>query len=302
MLKMGHEVLPAENLKRLCEVSRYAYDLANMNYRNGQPFVGQSAFAHKGGMHVHAVARIPASYEHINPAAVGNERRVLMSELAGQSNVMVLVGHHELTRDQAKKVLNRVQDLENEGYQFEAADASFDLLVRREIGIFRPYFHALSTHVHTAIAPRDPGDTTTALAENAAPSSSNGRDTWGMEHETTNEATVKLQIKYPSHLAGQIQHTVGEGDGPVNALDSALRKALEPVFPKLKGMRLVDYKVRVVNPRAGTAARVRVTIESADEEKVWGTVGVHENIIQASWQALVDSFQYKLMCDDEPSK
>lgn len=262
LLKMGYQALSPDKIRRLTELSRYVYELANMNFRNNQPFVGSSAFAHKGGMHVHAVERNPHSYEHIDPETVGNERRVLVSELAGQSNVLALGEAHQLTRDQAVRVLNRVQDLENEGYQFEAAAASFDLLIRKELGSYRPFFEPKSFRVNTE------QDFSTATP--------------------VSEATVKLVV------GGRVEHTVAEGDGPVNALDGALRKALEPVYEALKTMRLVDYKVRVVNPRAGTAARVRVTIESQDGDDVWGTVGVHENIIEASWQALVDSIEYKL--------
>jgi 2-isopropylmalate synthase len=260
MLKLQKDALPDhQRLTKLTELSRYVFDLANMSYRNGQPFVGGSAFAHKGGMHVHAVEKIPESYEHINPSLVGNRRRVLVSELSGQSNVMALtVGKHQLSREQAVRVLNQVQDLENEGYQFEAADGSFDLLVRKELGIHRPLFDRASYRVSTEEA----------------------------EGVPVTEATVKVWMD------NRLEHTVAEGDGPVNALDAALRKALEPTYPQLKTMRLVDFKVRVVNPREGTAARVRVTIESRNGDGVWGTIGVHENIIEASWRALVESFEY----------
>jgi 2-isopropylmalate synthase len=261
-LKLGKETLPdPTKLSRLAELSRYVYDLANMNFRNGQPFVGGSAFAHKGGMHVHAVEKIPHSYEHIDPTLVGNDRRILVSELSGQSNVMALSAtKHSLSREQAVRVLNRIQDLENEGYQFEAAEGSYDLLVRKEIGAYKPLFDKATYRVIT-------------------------EETDG---KLVTEATVKVW------LGDKIEHTVAEGDGPVNALDAALRKALEPVYPALRKMRLVDFKVRVVNPREGTAARVRVTIESRNGEGVWGTVGVHENIIEASWQALVESFEFRL--------
>lgn len=259
----GYEVLAPDRLALLTEVSRYVYETANMNFRSSQPFVGSSAFAHKGGMHVHAVARVRHSYEHLDPALVGNERRFLISELAGRSNVLALDGgRHQLTKEQAAAVLSRVQDLENEGYQFEAAEASFDLLIRKVIGTYQPFFRATS---YRAIVEMDPHTI-----------------------QPTTEASVKVEV------AGQTEHTVAEGDGPVNALDAALRKALEPFYPVLRELRLVDFKVRVVNAGAGTAARVRVTIESADDREIWGTVGVHENIIEASWRALVDSVEYKL--------
>jgi len=261
-LKLKKPVLHDEaKLARLVDLSRYVYDLANMSFRPGQPFVGASAFAHKGGMHVHAVEKIPHSYEHIEPALVGNDRRILVSELSGQSNVLALsAAKHALSREQAVRVLNRIQDLEHEGYQFEAADGSYDLLIRRELGAYKPLFDKATYRV---ITEESDGNFVT-------------------------EATVKVW------LGDKVEHTVAEGDGPVNALDAALRKALEPVYPALKEMRLVDYKVRVVNPRAGTAARVRVTIESRNGDAVWGTVGVHENIIEASWKALVESFEYKV--------
>jgi 2-isopropylmalate synthase len=262
----GYEVLRPGSLAHLTEVSRYVYETANMNFRPGQPFVGASAFAHKGGMHVHAVRKTAASYEHIDPAAVGNERRVLVSELSGKSNIAEKLGEHGLEGDPAllARVLDRIQDLENEGYQFEAAEASFVLLVEKLAGRYRPWFERLGYRV----------------------SVENGPDGLPLT-----EATVKLRV------GDAVEHTVSEGDGPVNALDGALRKALEGHFPRLREMQLVDYKVRVINERAGTAARVRVVIESKDAESVWGTVGVSENIIEASWLALVDSFEHKLARD-----
>jgi 2-isopropylmalate synthase len=268
-LKRGHEVLLPASLARLTEVSRYVYELANMNFRSDQPFVGGSAFAHKGGMHAHGVARVSASYEHIDPRLVGNERRILVSELAGQASIHAKLGKQGAAGDRAvmSQILNRVQDLENEGYEFEAAEASFDLLVRKTLGTYRPRFERVSFRVNIEAD----GDGSPPLTE----------------------ATVKVRI------GDQVQHTVSEGDGPVNALDGALRKALQPFYPNLAAMQLVDYKVRVVNARAGTAARVRVVIESRDQGDVWGTVGVSENIIEASWQALVDSFEYKLFKDEE---
>jgi 2-isopropylmalate synthase len=267
-LKRGYEVLQPGSLPRLTEVSRYVYETANMNFRSDQPFVGSSAFAHKGGMHAHGVARNTASYEHIDPAAVGNERRILISELSGQSSILAKASDTDIIKDKAlmTKILIRVQDLENEGYEFEAAEASFDLLVRKVAGSYQPKFERLAYRVN-------------------------------IETEGTNlprtEATVKVKV------GDAVLHTVSEGDGPVNALDGALRKALQTVYPNLRQMNLVDYKVRVVNARAGTAARVRVVIESRDQDDVWGTVGVSENIIDASWLALVDSFEYKLFKDEK---
>src|SRR5262245_11378069 len=267
-LKYGYDVLQPDSLVKLTEVSRYVYEVANMNFRNGQPFVGASAFAHKGGMHTHAVAKNPLSYEHIDPALVGNERRILVSELSGNSTILTKTAKYSIQHDRAlmQKILTQVQDLENVGYEFEAAEASFDLLVKKALGQYKPWFEKLHYRVNVEA---DPGG------------------------ELTTEATVKVRV------GDKIHHTVSDGDGPVNALDGALRKALLPVYPQLADMQLVDYKVRVVNAREGTAARVRVVIESRDGSDVWGTVGVSENIIEASWLALTDSIEYKLFKDQK---
>ncbi len=265
--KHGYQVLGGNSLERLTELSRFVYEIANMNFRNEQPFVGPSAFAHKGGMHVHAVARATSSYEHIDPQLVGNERRILVSELSGRSNIVAMTTQYNIqhNRELMEKILNTVVSMENEGYQFEAAGATFDLLVKRCVGEFHPHFERLKYHVEVG---------------------SDGRD------EIVTEATVKLKV------GEHIRHEVAEGDGPVNALDAALRKALNGSYPNLRDMRLVDYRVRVVNSEAGTAARIRVVIESADSHHVWGTVGVSENIIEASWIALLDAFEYKLHRDE----
>lgn len=264
-LKLNHPVLAEGGIQRLTELSRYVYELANMNFRSGQPFVGQSAFAHKGGMHVHAVNRLARSYEHIAPELVGNERRILVSELSGRSNIISRTSKFAIGEDNELmvRILNAVQDLEHEGYQFEAADASFDLLVMKLAGLHRPAFRLDHYRVHVENQSREP----------------------------MTEAVLKITT------ADAVQHVVGEGDGPVNALDSALRKALVPVYPGITEMSLVDYKVRVINSAEGTAARVRVMIESRDRTSLWSTVGVSENIIEASWIALVDAFEYKLHKD-----
>jgi 2-isopropylmalate synthase len=269
-LKRGCEVLLPNSLQHLTEVSRYVYETANMNFRPGQPFVGASAFAHKGGMHTHAIARNTASYEHIDPAAVGNERRILVSELSGQATILAKTRKYALGQDRATmaKILEAVQDLENEGYEFEAAEASFDLLVRKQAGLYAPKFERLAYRVNIETGP---------------------------DGQPCTEATVKVKV------GGEMMHTVSEGDGPVNALDGALRKALLGVYPRLAEMHLQDYKVRVVNARAETAAKVRVVIGWRDREADWGTVGVSENIIEASWRALLDSFEYKLFKDEEES-
>jgi 2-isopropylmalate synthase len=270
-LKRAFEVLSPESLPRLTEVSRYVYETANMNFRSGQPFVGTSAFAHKGGMHTHAVAKVSSSYEHIDPALVGNERRFLVSELSGQSTILTKTAKYQIAHDRAlmRRILERVQDLENDGYEFEAAEASFDLLVKKASGLYVAKFQRLAYRVNIE-------------------TDADGRP--------VTEATVKVRA------GDEVMHTVSEGDGPVNALDGALRKALLPLYPRLAEMHLVDYKVRVVNARAETAARVRVVIEWRDGESVWGTVGVSENIIEASWLALVDAVEYKLFKDEEGKK
>lgn len=274
-LKLKHDeydVLKGD-VSKLTELSRFIYELANMNFRNGQAFVGSSAFAHKGGMHVHAVNRLASSYEHIPPESVGNVRRVLVSELSGRSNIVAKTTKHQLEADNElmTKILERVVELENIGYQFEAAEASFDLLVKKCAGTYEPRFKRLKYRV----------DSTAGDPEHA-PNANDG----------FTEATVKVQIGDVAELVA------AEGDGPVNALDTALRKALLAKYPTLSSMKLVDYKVRVINSAEGTAARVRVVIESADETGMWSTVGVSENIIEASWLALVDAVEYKLYKDE----
>jgi 2-isopropylmalate synthase len=264
--KMGFEVLSAEKIKTLTEVSRYVFEIGNLAPVMNMPYVGDSAFAHKGGLHVDALRKSKRSYEHITPELVGNERRFLISELSGRSTVLAELEKAKIAEDKklAREILARVQELENEGYQFEAADASFDLLVKRIMGTYKPFFDLVKYHIN--VEKRASGEIVT-------------------------EATVKLRV------GDKTEHIVGEGDGPVNALDAALRKSLENFYPAIKDVHLIDYKVRVVNAGAGTAARVRVIIESRDKNSMWGTVGVSENIIEASWQALVDSVEYKLQKD-----
>jgi 2-isopropylmalate synthase len=267
-LKMGFEVLSPEKIKTLTEVSRYVFEMGNLTPVMNMPYVGESAFAHKGGLHVDALRKSKRTYEHIKPELVGNERRFLISELSGKSTVLSKLEKAKIAEDKvlARKILTRVQELENEGYQFEAANASFDLLVKKIMGTYKPSFELVK--YHTIVEKRATGDMVT-------------------------EATVKLKV------GDKTEHIVGEGDGPVNALDAALRKSLENFYPNIKDVHLIDYKVRVVNAKAGTAARVRVIIESRDKSSIWGTVGCSENIIEASWQALVDSVEYKLQKDSE---
>ncbi len=266
--KSGYDLLIPGGVAHLTELSRFVYEILNMNFRSHQPFVGKSAFAHKGGMHVSGIARNTSAYEHIVPELVGNERRVLVSELSGRSNLVAMTQRHKIPNDSKlmDSILAQVVALEGAGYQFEAADGSFDLLVRKCIGTFRPHFERLSYRVNVETNARG---------------------------EIRTEATVKIRI------GDEICHEVAEGDGPVNAIDAAMRKALNGHFPALQKLHLIDYKVRVINSEASTAAGVRGVIESQDETDVWGTVGVSENVIEASWIALVDSFEYKLMKDEE---
>jgi 2-isopropylmalate synthase len=270
-LKMGRPTLGPEDLAKLTDVSRFVYEAANMLLVPGQPYVGPSAFAHKGGIHVAAVARDRRTYEHVDPTAVGNTRRILVSELSGRATILEKLRGTGVEGDRAlsEEVLAEVQRLENAGYQYEAAEASFALLVRRLTGTARQFFDL----DHYSVAIKKEGDATPGT-----------------------EATVKLRAN------GNWYHTVAEGDGPVNALDGALRKALLPEYPSLEEMSLTDYKVRVINSGAATAAAVRVVIESKDRREHWGTVGVSENIIDASWHALVDSFAYKLTKDQEQNR
>ena len=264
--KMGFVVLSPEKIRTLTEVSRFIFEIGNLTPVMNMPYVGGSAFAHKAGLHVDALRKDKRAYEHINPELIGNERRFLISELSGKSNILAELEKARIAEDKelAKKILARVQELENQGYQFEAADASFDLLVKKIMGTYKPAFELIKYH--------------TTVEKNAIGS-------------MVTEATVKLKV------GGKVEHVVGEGDGPVNALDAALRKSLERFYPGIKDVHLIDYKVRVVNARAGTAARVRVIIQSRDKESIWGTVGCSENIIEASWQALTDSVEYKLQKD-----
>lgn len=267
-LKMGCECLPAGKLKELTEVSHYVSEIANMKQSDNQPFVGRSAFAHKGGVHINAVMKNPMTYEHISPETVGNHRRILISELSGKTSIILKAKEMELdlSKDDAKtkKILRLVQNLENQGYYFEAADASFELLMKKVLKKYKPFFTLEGFKVN--IEKRE-------------------------DNTLISEATIKVSVDRIE------EHTAAEGDGPVNALDNALRKALTQFYPTLAKMHLSDFKVRVLDEKAGTAAKVRVLIQSQDEKSSWGTVGVSENIIEASWQALVDSVEYKLLKD-----
>jgi 2-isopropylmalate synthase len=266
--KLGLDTIDKSKLGSLTELSRYVFEVANLSSVANMPYVGESAFAHKGGLHIDALLKNDRAYEHMDPQLVGNERRFLISELSGASNILAKLERKKLVNDKAtaQKILKKVQDLENEGYQFETAEASFDILVKKELGTYKPSFELEKYHVNVERTP---------------------------EGQVVTEASVKLKVD------GESEHIVSEGDGPVNALDAALRKSLVRFYPNIQEMSLIDYKVRVVNAKAGTAARVRVVIESRDHESMWGTVGVSENVIEASWKALVDSVEYKLIKDSE---
>jgi len=262
--KMGKTCVTDEALGRLYELSHYVAEIVNMPPLERQPYVGRSAFAHKGGLHVDAVMKRPETYEHVNPERVGNQRRLLVSDQSGGSAILERAGRLEieLAKDspETRAIIARVKEMEHEGYQFEAAEASFELLMKKSVGHYRSLFDLEAFRV---IVEKRPGG------------------------EILSEATIKVGVE------GRHEHTAAEGDGPVHALDRALRKALEPFYPDLSAIRLTDFKVRVLG--GSTAAKVRVLVESADETDSWSTVGVHENIIEASWRALVDSVEYGLM-------
>ncbi|MBN1490074.1 MAG: citramalate synthase [Phycisphaerae bacterium] len=271
-LKYGHDVLAAQGIAKLTELSRYVYEIANLIPAENQPFVGTGAFAHKGGMHVHAVGRVARSYEHVAPESVGNNRRVLISELSGASGVAAKIGKKldiEHDRKLQRRLMQRVQDLENEGYVYESAEASFELVCRKELGLYHGFWEL--DHWRSVIL---------KMMVNGAPNT---------------EVIVKLKVD------GDMQHHVSDGHGPVDAMATAMTKALRHRYPAIERIRLIDYKVRVINPRAATAAKVRVTIEFVDEatHEVYGTVGVSENILEASWIALTDGIEYKLLNDED---
>ncbi|HEX5418284.1 MAG TPA: citramalate synthase [Chloroflexota bacterium] len=265
-LKLGHRCFSDEQLARLTDVSRYVAEVANLAHDTHLPFVGASSFAHKGGLHVNAVVKNSRCYEHIRPELVGNRQRVLVSELSGRSNVVVKARELGVDLDDTaidvRQVLETIKQLESEGYQFEAAEASFELLLRRLRADYRRPFELVDFLV---IVERRHGS------------------------EILSEATVKIKV------GDQIYHTAAEGNGPVNALDAAIRKALLQFYPSLGNVQLVDYKVRVLDGNEGTGAVVRVSIESGDGHARWGTVGSSANIIEASWLALADSFEYALL-------
>src|SRR5690606_16497607 len=264
-LKMNHNVLPPEKLAMLTNTARYISEVANVHMPVGQPYVGNAAFAHKGGIHVSAIMKDSSTYEHIVPELVGNKQRVLVSELAGQSNIIskasALGLNVNTNNEKTKKIMDHIKQLEHEGYQFEAADASLELLLRKAFGDWKPAFQVESYKVHTE----------------------------SKQDQIISEAVVKINID------GKQIYTVAEGNGPVNALDTALRKALAQHYPDIEHVYLTDYKVRVIDETDATAAKVRVLVESTGKQHSWNTVGLSGNVIDASWDAIVDSLHYALL-------
>jgi len=280
VLKMGIEAIPKENLKKLFYVAHLVAELSGRPHIEYLPYVGDYAFAHKGGVHVSAMKRDTRTYEHIDPSLVGNRRIISISELSGKSNVVEKAKElgFDVDEDSPKvqEILSRIKELEAQGYHFEGAEASFELLVRELLGKRKKYFEFLGFTVMT-VKEKD--------------------------GQIFSEATVKVRV--PEEVARRlghedpVEHTAADGVGPVEALDKAVRKALEKFYPSLKNTKLTDYKVRILNEQAGTKATTRVLIESSDGERRWGTVGVSPNIIEASWIALLESLEYKLHKDEE---
>jgi 2-isopropylmalate synthase len=268
-LKMGYHFAAADQLSKLTEVARFVNELANLPHNKYQPYVGAAAFAHKGGIHVAAVKRNPLTYEHITPEKVGNIRRILISDQSGKSNVLHKAKKFgldlESTDPLVTHILKRLKELENQGFQYEGAEASFEILMRRAMGTMPSFFELKGFTV--------------------------------LNHKDTPEGVTKAEATIQLEVGGEIVHTAAMGEGPVNALDNALRKALTCFYPQLSSVSLSDYKVRVLASEHGTGAQVRVLIESSDTKSQWGTVGVSHDIIEASWQALVDSISYKLLKD-----
>lgn len=265
-LKMQKECVSDEQLRNLRDVSRFVFELANLSPAKHQAYVGNSAFAHKGGVHVSAIQRHPETYEHIRPELVGNRTRVLVSDLSGKSNILAKAEEFKINLDSkdpvTQEILEEIKEMENRGFQFEGAEASFELMMKKALGTHKKYFQVTGFRVIDE-----------KRTDDLKPNS---------------EATVMVKV------GGKVEHTAAEGNGPVNALDNALRKALEKFYPKLKEVKLHDYKVRVLPAGQGTASAIRVLIELGDKSGRWGTVGVSDNIIDASYQALIDGIDYKL--------
>jgi 2-isopropylmalate synthase len=265
VLKLGLKPVQNLDLSKLSSLSHYVSEVMNLAPDQRAAYVGRSAFAHKGGIHVSAVLKNSAMYEHIEPEIVGAQRRVLVSDLSGQSNVRYKASELgvRLNGDKAltKKVVDRIKSLEHAGYQFDGAEASFELILQEELGAYKPFFDVLDSRINV-----------------------------NYDEDGHKRADAMLKVI----VDGEIEHTIADGVGPVNALNLALKKALVRFYPEIDDVKLVDYKVRVLDERAGTESKVRVLIESSDGEESWSTVGVSENIIEASWQALRDSFNYRL--------
>ncbi len=265
VLKMGRTCAAASALGHLTEVSRYVSEIANLAHNERSPYVGDNAFAHKGGIHVSALKKDTSTYEHLDPTLVGNRRKVLVSELAGKSNIEFKARELGIELKEGltlpAKILRQIKTLEDQGFQFEAAEGSFELIIRRATGEYIPFFSLKGFRVITEK---------------------------NEKNVLSCEATIKVEV------GGTVEHTAANGDGPVEALDNALRKALEKFYPEIAEIQLTDYKVRVLDEKAGTGAQVRVLIDQKRRTSHWGTVGVSENIIEASWQALVDGIEYML--------
>jgi len=270
-LKMGLSCVPEASMVHLRELSRFVCDLANVRENIRQPYVGQAAFAHKGGMHVNAVAKNATTFEHIPPETVGNRRRVLVSDLSGGSNILLKAEEHHISLDgkgeEVRQILDELKRLEAEGYEYESADASFKVLMNKLLKRHRNFFDLEGFRV---------------IIEKRGP-----------DVPCLSEATIKVKVN------GETEIAAAEGDGPVNALDIALRKVLKRFYPEVENMSLRDFKVRILDGKEGTAAKTRVLIESSDGKNIWGTVGVSENIIEASWEALLDSIEHFLIQNQE---
>lgn len=273
-LKLGLRCIPQENIADLASAARFVSEVANMMFNDKAAYVGHDAFSHKGGMHIDAVTKNPISYEHINPELVGNTRHILVSEVAGRSALLAKIQAVDatLTKDsiETKRLLEHLKSLEHDGYQFESAEHSFDLLIHKLLGRFQPFFalNEYNVSIHEFSANR------------------------------SNNAVAKVKIS----VGEQVESVSAEGDGPVNALDKAIRRALERFYPQISEVRLVDYKVRVLDSDKATAAKVRVLIESADQNGSWTTIGVSTDIIDASWRAMLDAIEYKLLRDSQSTK
>ncbi len=267
-LKMNRACVPVSSMEQLSQLSRYVSEVANITPMNAQPFVGRSAFAHKGGIHVHAVLKNPVAYEHVEPQRVGNKRRVLVSDYSGKSSIEFKAREMGLSLDEGdpktRNIVDKIKALEHEGYTFEAADGSLSLLMKKVTGVFQEPFTLECYRVINEKTKNMP-----SLAQ----------------------ALIKISVGDDEEI------TAAEGNGPINALDNALRKALTKFYPHLTEMHLTDFKVSILEGSEGTAAKVRVFIESRDEQDIWSTIGVSESVIEASWHALVDSIQYKLSKD-----